>query len=125
MRTDTAELPTRQFTLAEAQAICKRHQYLQGHILQETTGYTEIIETVTVAPHDSFNQWFFFNYYIESGDKDDALAHFKCAYYSVLAIIITVREPQFEISYTYKPLAAIITLNELTYEITGTNQYRQ
>jgi hypothetical protein len=61
------------------------------------------IEDIVVSPCDVFNQWYFFNFFLECRDNEEALKFYTHKDYCVVAIIREMKESD-EVQYSYKSL---------------------
>lgn len=86
-------------TLAEASAVCLKHQFLVGHALTTEPTDISIIECVMVVPHDDVKKWLFAHQYLEGVQPAISGDMYACPCYDVI-LLARYRSDNSRVLYT-------------------------
>jgi len=74
-------------TLNKAIALCNKYQHLKGNVVISGKGDFEVIDCITIAPHDKLNKMLFFKLYKEMKDAEKAITFYNDSQYDVILIL--------------------------------------
>lgn len=105
-------METKYFTLAQAEAICRRYQHLVNKPLNADKGW--LIDCIAVAPADNLNQWLFAHSYMDLGDPVAARLFYKHNTYDVIAISVYDRKNEL---LAFKDIRGVLESKGEQFEI--------